>query len=92
MRLAPPYGLSAEIQIQEINSSALALDPVSRWMFAAVPGREGGLSICWMLVAVSALIADLVEFNDYSGGVVELLHRTQLVCKRGLKALLTPTG
>lgn len=37
------------------------------------------MSVRSMLVAVSALIAEIIDPDHHSGGVVELLHRTQLV-------------
>ncbi|MNX83301.1 hypothetical protein D3C86_1150610 [compost metagenome] len=50
-------------------------------MFTAIPSRERGLSIRSVLVAVSALITDIIESNDHRGGVVELLHCTHLALK-----------
>ncbi len=36
------------------------------------------MSIRSMLIAISTLITDVIEPNDHSGGVVELLHGTYL--------------
>lgn len=47
-------------------------------MCAAIPGHERSLSVRSMLVAIPSLITDIVKADDESGGVVELLHRTQL--------------
>lgn len=48
-------------------------------MFAAIPGYERSLSVRLVFVAISALIADIIEPDDHRGRKVELLHCTHLV-------------
>jgi hypothetical protein len=48
-------------------------------MFVTVPDEERSLSVYQILVAISTLIADVIESDNDGGGVVELLHRAQLV-------------
>jgi hypothetical protein len=47
-------------------------------MLSAVPCKESGLSVSSVLIAVPALIADIVEPDNQGCGVVELLDRAQL--------------
>ena len=68
-------------------------------MFETTPGQERSLSVRSMLVAISALITGIVEADDHSGGVVELLHCTHLVLANadvyapaGRKHLYEPGG
>lgn len=51
-------------------------------MLSAVPCKESGLSVSTMLIAVPALIADIVKPDNQRGGVVELLDRAQLIVER----------
>lgn len=51
-------------------------------MLSAVPYKESGLSVSTVLIAVPALIADIVKPDNQSGGVVELLDRAQLIVER----------
>lgn len=48
-------------------------------MLKAIPGRECSFSVYPVLVAIPALIPNIVQPNDHCGGEVELLHGTDLV-------------
>jgi hypothetical protein len=50
-------------------------------MFKTIPGRERRFSVCPVLVAIPALIPNIVQPNDHCGGEVELLHGTDLALK-----------
>jgi hypothetical protein len=75
----PQHPLSAEIGIQEIYVGAFALDPRPSRVAATIPDRERGLSICSVLVAISALVSDFIETDDQTGCEVELLYCTHLL-------------
>jgi len=51
-------------------------------MLSAVPSQESGMSVSTVLIAVPALIPDIVKPDNQSGGVVELLDRAQLIVER----------
>lgn len=51
-------------------------------MLSAVPSKESGMSVSTVLIAVPALIPDIVKPDNQSGGVVELLDRAHLIVDR----------
>jgi len=50
-------------------------------MLEAIPGHECSFGVYPMLVAIPALIPNIVQPNDHCGGEVELLHGTDLALK-----------
>jgi hypothetical protein len=73
--------LLAKRWVQQINASALALDPWSRGMPVAIPCQESGLSFQLMFVAVATLVAGDIDPNDDSGGEVEPFYGVPLLPK-----------
>jgi hypothetical protein len=50
-------------------------------MLEAIPSHERSFSVCPMLVAILALIPNIVQTNNHCGGEVELLYGADLSLK-----------